>query len=123
MPFKECLELAKAQRREEAILGEGKGKGTIQLPQDIRCGVYDFRGTCSGMLGVESLKKPVKLPLKDIRLVDDNSMKYQENCYPIRYAFAMSKSAWKDGAKLHAMSNKEIQKAQKSMELKNVPAR
>ena len=28
-----------------------------------------------------------------------------------------------DGAKLHAMSNKEIQKAQKSMELKNVPAR
>jgi len=35
----------------------------------------------------------------------------------------MSTSAWKDGAKLHAMSDKEIQKAQKSMERKEAPAR
>lgn len=123
MPFKECLELAKAQRREEAILGEGKGKGTIQLPQDIRCGVYDFHGTCSGMLGVESLKKPVKLPLKDIRLIDDNFMKYQENRYPIQYTFAMSTSAWKDGAELHAMSDKEIQKARKAVRKKDAAVR
>ena len=75
------------------------------------------------MLGVESLKKPVKLPLKDIRLIDDNFMKYQENRYPIQYTFAMSTSAWKDGAELHAMSDKEIQKARKAVRKKDAAVR
>jgi len=103
LTVKNCIDLLQLQK-EERLLGK-KAKGTISLPKTVIAGKYDFDGWNEMgfyLDNISILPKEVELPLKDIRLHNDEASRY-------RLADYFNSKAWTNEP-VKICSTKELEK-------------
>ena len=103
LTVKNCIDLLQLQK-EERLLGK-KAKGTISLPKTVIAGKYDFDGWNEMgfyLNNISILPKEVELPLKDIRLHNDEASRY-------RLADYFNSNAWTNEP-VKICSTKELEK-------------
>lgn len=121
IPLEDCVKLLEAKEREKS-LPASKAKGYITLPAGTIYGHHRFGSGVSSLGFGDMLPAPAKIPLQAITLHNDRTPYFANGeGYSVDESCGIADACWKEGVELHAMTEKELAKAQKA-EKKNAQA-
>ena len=120
IPLEDCVQMLEARNREKDL---GKdAKGTLTLPAGTRYDQHSF-DVGSGYFD-STLEKPVEIPLQAVSFHDDR-FPFYEKCrsWSVQETCGAGGENWTEDVELHAMSDKELQKAFDIHQKRKVPVR